>query len=314
MQNLNHVHGEPAHGFAGAGQRLGAGCAGETGGGQPREAGRESREAAGLVPFKTSPIENGFPSVGHTKTINFSKQCQAEKRVKRLKANVWAAGHLHNLPKPGHRPTQAWFVTLTYRLVDGWRPNHIAEAMDAYRRWCKRENVPCEYLFVAELQSRGAVHYHMLVWLPRGKRMPMWDKETRASKRQVAPFWNHGMTNTQKAKAGVGYLMKYLSKLGEFTIFPEGIRLYGMGGLTPEARQIRYWQNLPQWIKNDHGVGDITRMGRHYVETLTGEVLPAMWKREFCPGGVVVTMLRPMTEKLYDHGAFCTFNPDAKND
>lgn len=115
------------------------------------------------------------------------------------------------------------------------------------------------------------------------------------------------MTNTQKAKAGVGYLMKYLSKLGELTVFPEGLRLYGMGGLSTEAKAIRYWQNLPQWVKNDHGVGEIKRIQRGYVETATGEILQPMWRTKFCPGGLELFQLRPMTPKLYDHGAFCTF-------
>ena len=135
----------------------------------------------------------------------------------------------------------------------------------------------------------------------------MWDKTTRSSRREVKPFWSHGMTNTQPAKAGVGYLMKYLSKLGELTVFPQGIRLYGMGGLTPEGKAIRTWQNLPQWVKNDHGVGEVTRMGRMLVDTATGEVLPPMWRRKFVPGGLELHRLRDMTPKLYDHGAYCTW-------
>ena len=270
-----------------------------------------SREAAGLVPFKTSPIDtsqNGtFQRQNHGRVINFSKQVQAEKRVKRLKSNVWMAGHLHGIPRAGHRCQKPWFVTLTYERVGQWRPNHIADAMDAYRRWCKRRNLPCQYLFVAELQQRGAVHYHLLVWLPQGVRMPMWDKSTRSSCRDVKPFWSHGMTNTQPAKAGVGYLMKYLSKLGELTVFPDGLRLYGMGGLTPEGRQIRQWQNLPQWVKNTYGVGDIARSGASFVVQATGEMLEPMFRCRVIPGGIEVLQLREMPPKLYDHGAYCTF-------
>lgn len=307
MQNLNQGIQSQRTGLHACGSVLGRPEAGKTGAVDRPEGAGASREAAGLVPFKTSPIENTFPNGGPSKIINFSKSDAALKRVKRLKSNVWAAGHLHGMPKHGHRPSQPWFVTLTYADAAGWRANHIADAMDAYRRWCKRRGMPCEYLFVAELQSRGAVHYHLLVWLPRGVRMPMWDKTTRSSRREVSPFWVHGMTNTQQAKAGVGYLMKYLSKLGELTVFPPGLRLYGMGGLSVEARQIRYWQNLPQWVKNDHGVGQIVRTPAGYVDLATGEILPPMYRRRFCPGGIEITQLRPMPEKLYDHGAFCTF-------
>lgn len=285
---------------------------GVNGVGAPAVGGGASGKAAGLVPFKTSPIENGistpFQRENRGRVITFSKPLAAEKRVKRLKSNVWMAGHLHGMPRNGHRPSKAWFVTLTYASVDGWRANHIADATDAYRRWCTRRGLDCQYLFVAELQVRGAVHYHLLVWLPEGVRMPMWDKSTRASCRTVKPFWSHGMTNTQPAKAGVGYLMKYLSKLGELTIFPDGLRLYGMGGLTPEARLIRKWQNLPQWVKNNHGVGEVFKLNKSWVTT-DGEILEPMFRRVFCPGGIEIFQLREMTEKIYDHGAFCTWSP-----
>jgi hypothetical protein len=119
------------------------------------------------------------------------------------------------------------------------------------------------------------------------------------------------MSNTQVAKHGVSYLMKYLSKMGEMHEFPEGLRLYGMGGLTAEARAIRRWQNLPQWVKNDHGVGEVVRMGNRLVDQSTGEVLPPMWRRRFVPGGVELFQLRPMPPKLYDHGPWSTWNPPA---
>ena len=63
-------------------------------------------------------------------------------------------------------------------------------------------------------------------------KMPKWDV---ACGRRKA-FWPHGMTNTQKAQAGVGYLMKYVSKMGEFTDFPKGLRLSEKGGLNGTSR------------------------------------------------------------------------------
>lgn len=279
------------------------------------EGGAASREAAGLVSFKTSPIENNSkPEQALVASISFAPQIVAAKRVKRLKQSVWAAGHLQSLPRPGHRSMVPWFVTLTYAKAGVWKPNHIAEATEAYRRYCKRKNLPCVYLFVAEIQTKRAertghhvVHYHLLCWLPPGRRMPQWDRATRSSGREVPPFWSHGDTNTQPARAGVGYLMKYLSKLGELTIFPKGLRMYGMGGLTPDARAIRQWQNLPQWVKNDHGVGDCKRFGRSIVVLASGEILEPMWRRSFTPGGMDLIQLRPMPPKIYDHGPWSTW-------
>jgi hypothetical protein len=160
---------------------------------------------------------------------------------------------------------------------------------------------------VAELTKTGRVHYHLIAWLPLGVKMTFWDKARKVKGRKTSAFWTHGMSNTQTAKHGVAYLMKYLSKMGEFHEFPDGLRLYGAGGLTQESRQIRTWQNLPQWVKNDHGVGEIKRTQSGYVDLATGELLPPMWSRRFVPGGVQINQLREMPPKVYDHGAYCTF-------
>ena len=64
------------------------------------------------------------------------------------------------------------------------------------------------------------------------------------------------MTNTQKVKSSaVAYLMKYVSKCHEMMVFPEGLRLFGVGGLDHSQRAIRSWSNLPEWAKCEYGVG-----------------------------------------------------------
>lgn len=286
--------------------------AGEAAAAFERQAQRaESGAAAGLVLFKTSPTQQPEQPCFHSENgpviISFDKPAQKLKRLKRLKAGVYLSGQLHNLPRDGFRPDQAHFVTLTYAVDGAWRPDHISEATDAYRRWCKRRGYECRYTWVAELTGRGRVHYHLIAWLPHGKKMTFWDKPRRVKGKTTKPFWPHGMTNGQVAKHGVAYLMKYLSKMGELHEFPEGLRLYGVGGLTPEARQIRTWQNYPQWVKNDHGVGDVVRAGRVFIDLCTGEILPAMYSRHFVPGGVQINQLRDMPEKVYDHGAWCSW-------
>ena len=266
---------------------------------------------AGLVILQTSPLDNKSFSPpqreGDQFQISFDKVQRAGKRVKRLRRNVWAMGHLHAMAENGQRPPVAWFVTLTYIGVDDWQADHMSAATEQFRRHCARMRVPCRYIWVAELQKRGAVHYHLLAWLPKGVRMPQWDKaSTSLSGRVVAPFWSHGMTNTEVAKSGVGYLMKYLSKLGELTVFPPHLRLYGSGGLTTQARGVRCWYNLPEWAKREHGVGDLRRLGSRLIVLDTGEVLPPMYACKVIPGGVTLTLLRPMPEKWHD-GAYSTY-------
>lgn len=257
-------------------------------------AGGQGAVGAGLVPSKTI-----------AKSISFSKPEVAERRVKRLKKSVWASGHLHGIADNGHRAPKVWFVTLTYRGVKDWASNHVGVALKGFRNWCNVRGYPCKYTWVAELQSRGAVHYHLLVWLPQGVRMPMWDKPTKTlvQRRPVAPWWPHGMTNTQPAKAGVGYLMKYLSKLGELTSFPKGLRLYGIGGLNEQARGVRSWLNLPEWVKRSHGVGEIARAACGFVVRVTGEILEPAFKVLRVPGGIQLQPLRELPPRFHD-GAY----------
>ena len=252
----------------------------------------------GLVPSKTSPPDRI--------EVLFDASETARKRIKRLRRSVWASGHLHGIARHGFRPPVAWMVTLTYRGVEDWRPDHVSAATERFRRWCARVRVAPRYLWVAELQQRGAVHYHLIVWLPEGVRMPHWDKCSRApSGRIVRPMWPHGMTNVEQARTGVGYLMKYVSKLSDVSTFPPGLRLYGVGGLDPQARAVRTWHNLPEWAKRLYGVGDLRRMACGLVVRDTGEILPPMYQRVMFQGGggMYLYPLREMPPRWHD-GAY----------
>lgn len=244
----------------------------------------ERAEGAGLVPYKTT----------RRAVIDLSPNLCADRRIKRLKKAVWSSGHLHGLAEKGHRPAQCWFVTLTYRPGVEWSSKHCTKALDGFRNWCASKGVPCRYTWVAEMQGRGAVHYHLLAWLPVGQRMPHWDRETRKIKGMRSAFWPHGMSNTQPALAGVGYLMKYLSKLGEFHRFPKGLRLYGIGGLDEQGRGVRSWLNLPAWAKPFYGVGDLFRVAGRLVVCATGEVLEAAFRVRIVPGGLEVCPVREL--------------------
>lgn len=275
------------------------------------EGGAASGEAAGLVISKTSAIgdKSNLQSLkaGEAFELSFSKENQTRARLKRMRKGVWLAGTCHSRHQNGFRADDCWFVTLTYRGVQDWRPDHLSAAMAGWRSHCKRAGIGCRYVWVAELQNRGAVHYHLIVWTPKGARMPKWDlPTTTASGREVGKLWAHGMTNRQRAKNGVGYLMKYLSKMGELHTFPDGLRLHGSGGLQDYAKQVRTWYNLPEWVKREYGVGDVKRRGGRLIVMDSGEILEPMFSRHIMPGGMVLKALRDYPEKRHD-GPYSTF-------
>jgi hypothetical protein len=252
-------------------------------------AGREAASgatAAGLVPSKTS--------AQYCSLISFDPAQVALRRIARLKRAVWCSGQLHSLAERGHRPAVPWFVTLTYAPKYRWDAGHIAKAVKRFRNWCRSVRVPCRYTWVGELTQKGVVHYHLLAWLPVGVRMRHWDRGTA----KLAAFWPFGMSNTEIARSGVGYLMKYLSKLGEFHRFPEGMRLYGIGGLNDDGKQIRRWYNLPEWCKARFGVGDVRRLAGRLVVSSDGEILKSPFEVSIVPGGLRVFLVGERPERF----------------
>ena len=259
----------------------------------------ERAEGERLVPYKTK--------IGGCSVVSFGASVLAERRVSRLKRSVWASGHLHGLADAGFRPPVCWFVTLTYALADAWAPQHIAQAVMRFRNWCARAKVRCRYTWVAEIQPKrcertgdAVVHYHLLAWLPAGVEMPDWGRKP---SRRHAKFWEHGRSATEVARAGVGYLMKYLSKLGEFHRFPKGLRLYGIGGLVSDGRAVRSWFNLPEWAKRLHGVGEVCRAAGRLVVCATGELLRSPYSVRLVPGGLLVEQVGEVADRWHD-GAY----------
>jgi len=250
-----------------------------------RAAERTGAADAGLVTYKTSLHESSF--------ISFSPNECALRRIKRLKRSVWVSGQLHGLAQRGHRPSVPWFVTLTYSPRFQWDAKHIAKAVQRFRNWCRSMGVPCRYTWVGELTQKGVVHYHLIAWLPVGIRMRQWDRFTD----KLAAFWPFGLTQTQKATSGVGYLMKYLSKLGEFHRFPKGMRLYGIGGLHDDGKHIRRWHGLPEWAKCLYGVGQLMRAAGGLVVRATGEMLSSPYRVQIVSQGLRVLLVGDKPER-----------------
>lgn len=266
-------------------------------GGAPRsgDTGAE-RPDTGLVSFKTSGPSSEYLE------ISFDPDIVQKRRVKRLRSHVWACGHLHNLGTPKGFRENVWFVTLTYRGLQDWRPRHVSDCLKAVRRWCQKRGVPFRYVWVAELQKRGALHYHLAIWLPKRIQLPKFDKQG---------WWPHGMTQRVIARNGVGYLMKYLSKITPAHRFPKGVRIHGSGGLVQQARDICSWLNLPSWCKQQYGVGELKTTNNRRVVCSTGEILAPMYRRVRTATGMLLYPNAELPVSWVD-GAYSALNRDAE--
>lgn len=174
------------------------------------------------------------------------------------------------------------FITLTYRLGGDWGPEHVRKLLNRCRSRLERRGLRLHYVWTAELQGRGAIHYHLMLWRPRGCWFPTFDK---------AGWWPHGSTQIAKARNPVGYMAKYASKIhrglcdqdGRLLRYPKGARICGAGGLGAERWRFRYW-TAPRWARDaiaaDHGDGEreIRRIPGGWRDEASGRAYLSPWE------------------------------------
>lgn len=227
--------------------------------------GQGASELGGLVPVSTRP-KRGSRRVLQAKKLALAttraagvdtgfgdRSCLVpdvhKQRVSKLRQAVGFSARAHGVSQHGHRSDDCLMITLTYRDGADWQGDHVMRMLDSLRKWCARHGIACRYTWVAELQKRGAIHYHIAVFVPHGVRLPMPDKQG---------WWKHGSTNIEVARNAVPYLMKYLSKgMGpEDLAFPKHARVYGVGGLEHSLRRARRWLSLPAFVKARSSIAD----------------------------------------------------------
>jgi hypothetical protein len=178
-----------------------------------------------------------------------------------------AADLLQRQTADGYRG-RAIFLTLTYRPGVAWSARHVSTFSDHVRKWLQARAIEFRRVWVMELTKAGVPHYHVMIWLPHGVKLPMPDR---------CGWWPHGMTRIEWARNPVGYLIKYASKGTQGDLFPRGARIFGCGGLSPESRIAKAWQMLPRYVRERFSVEDRARRcpGGGWVSQETGEWMPA---------------------------------------
>lgn len=208
-----------------------------------------------------------------------------ESRLKRLRKTIRkSAGLLSDQAQNGFRTFLA-MLTVTYGPGVEWSPYHITELQKRIRYWMNVRGFPYAYIWVCELQQRGAPHYHIVIWIPYGRRLPKPDE---------VGWWPHGMTKIEGVKrSAIGYLMKYLSKgRDDIARFAKGQRTHGSGGLTKASKQQRRWWMAPKFVRDrfpEWQMDVAPAPGGGWVARETGEWVASPWKI-VCIGksGVVV--------------------------
>lgn len=226
------------------------------------ERGEAEPPPAGLVSHSTSP----------TRPDEILVDPRRSRLLRMRRATLTAAKEVESRPsRPGFRKPRAVGVTLTYRPGVEWREQHVSQFIERMQKWAKRRGVPVPYVWVAELQKRGAVHYHLIVWLEPHLMLPKPDKRG---------WWSHGMTKVERLRCGAAYASKYATKGEDGAEFPKGLRLHGRGGLDKAERMAVRWWNLAKWVREHFGecVRDVVRIVGGYVSRVDGEFLASPWR------------------------------------
>lgn len=199
-------------------------------------------------------------------------------RLKKMRSGILTAAGLivARLGASGQRWKPA-MVDLTYADADAFDPRQLSGLMKHIREWAKRRGLPpLPYVWVLERgEKRGRLHYHLLIWLPKGVTLPKPDKQG---------WWPWGHTRIAWARRAVGYLAKYATKGprdGSGPFFPKGARIHGKGGLTAVERSQCAWWRAPAWVKQAWPRWEDQPRpapGGGWVSRVLGDWLPSPWK------------------------------------
>jgi hypothetical protein len=182
---------------------------------QGSEAGAGGSPAVGLSPEETTgQARRRVLMVVDERSGELREIDEAGRRIARMRKRVrrWASAVERIWGDPAYLPIM---VTLTYRPGVEWEPEHVKEYMRRVRR--RLGAYLAAYAWVAELQQRGAVHYHVLIVQKRGRWLPKPDR---------SGDWTYGDSKVEKARSAY-YVAKYAQKQGAGD-FPKGLRLFSV--------------------------------------------------------------------------------------
>ena len=233
------------------------------------------------------------------------------RRLAMLRMNVGFAARAHCVAATV--PERCCMVTLTYAGTnEAWSPRHISTFLQRVRDHLARRAIAFRYVWVAELQTRGVIHYHVALFLPEGFELPKpdqwfarrWRGPAQPVSKECA-WWPYGYSRIETARAAVPYLMHYLTKGREFGHFPKGARIYGCGGLDHAARRARRWLGLPAFVRGNGSMYDDWKRakggGWHSPD---GTHSPSEFKRLFVGSGPALVRVHRHVRAFEADGPF----------
>jgi hypothetical protein len=126
--------------------------------------------------------------------------------------------------------TRMVMIMLTYSGLHDYRPGDINDYVKKVKQ-CLGDHL-LAFAWVAEVQERGAIHYHVILLVHKGTSIPKPDS-TRDFYGKVipgaVPMWSHGWSGIHTAKTPY-YLLKYTGKerQKDLSRYPKSCRLFAV--------------------------------------------------------------------------------------
>lgn len=188
---------------------------------------------------------------------------QKAARLSRMNKRVFAWADTMKPVKDKNSGCQMLMIGLTYKPGVEWKANDIRDFIARLKRKVGQKNI-IGMARVGELQQRGAVHYHIIIVVKKGVRIPKPDKSR---------LWLHGSSRVEVARSPfyiVSYTKKKYQKEG---IFPKGLRMYEVW-INPEyITMLEKWyfrlSTLPAWLKAQI-IKDVDNLGAKWDRLVGG--------------------------------------------
>jgi len=148
-------------------------------------------------------------------------------------------------------------LTLTYRDFSDYRKSDISRFLNSFLRMFRYRGIRFSYFWVAEIQKRGMIHYHILFFLHSRDRRKVFDL---FRKERIDRLWGKGYTfitfSRRTMKKAYSYAVKYLLKTVRreddfylelvlfFREYAGRFRLYGMSQIRRFPRGMRKNLNI----------------------------------------------------------------------
>jgi hypothetical protein len=143
----------------------------------------------------------------------------------RMRLTAWAT--IMNDWRSEHESRMV-MVMLTYKKVEDYKPGHINDYMKNLKQRLDKKLIG--FAWVAEIQKRGAVHYHLILVTEKGTRIPLPDK---------SGMWKLGWSGIHTARTP-WYLLTYAGKEHQKDLarYPKSARMYAasLRGLSDGAK------------------------------------------------------------------------------